>query len=95
MRLWEFRSFVQLCWGSDVVGDTAVVEQTCTFNSDASSAGVSRVPWNSRWRCVFCCVQCLGLNCKRTSKHHQQATGNLETGNRSEPCRKRFDGTSH
>lgn len=31
MRLWEFRSFVQLCWGSDVVGDTAVVEQTCTL----------------------------------------------------------------
>ncbi len=29
MRLWEFRSLVQLYWGSDVVGITVVVEQTC------------------------------------------------------------------
>lgn len=30
MRLWEFRSFVQLYWGSNVVDIAVVVKQTCT-----------------------------------------------------------------
>ena len=31
VRLWEFRSFVQLYWSSNVVGIAVVVKQTCTW----------------------------------------------------------------